>query len=175
MNNKIVEVTRNPVTALANDELSEAEYREIFAELREQWSLDQFVTRLRSQYSKAQWSKWQRGEATLTPQMRNELRGAVGLVELPNSVAHSLAAVNADGAVYQVGEAAPNAALMWNERESPDVLGRLQNSACNPVTRGKTGPRTVGEYFHPLWGLDAVPGRILAWAIQNREEVTCEG
>ena len=66
-------------------------------------SLDKFVTLVTSQYSKAQWSKYHNGEATLTRTMRNELRRCVGVKVLPPTVAEAAATASPDAAVWQVG------------------------------------------------------------------------
>ena len=104
-----------PVTLVTRDasldDLSAQDYRDIYDELRGRdsvtgayaISLDKFVTLVTSTYSKAQWSKYHNGEATLTRTMRNELRAAVGLAPLPPTVAEATAAASPDAAVWQVG------------------------------------------------------------------------
>ena len=102
------------------DDLSAADYKDIYAELRGYdaesgiyaVSLDKFVTLVTSQYSKAQWSKYHNGEATLTRTMRNELRRCVGLKPLPPTVAEATASASPDAAVWQVGEGAAEHVIM---------------------------------------------------------------
>lgn len=52
--------------ARAADELSDADYRDIYDELRQQHSLRQFVEIIHTQYSIAWWSKYERNDAALT-------------------------------------------------------------------------------------------------------------
>lgn len=102
------------------DDLSAADYRDIYDELRGRdpvtgsyaVSLDKFVTLVTSQYSKAQWSKYHNGEATLTRTMRSELRRAVGLKPLPPTVAEATAAASPDAAVWQVGSGPADHVIM---------------------------------------------------------------
>lgn len=89
--------------ARATDELSDADYRDIYDELRQQHSLRQFVEIAHTQYSIAWWSKYERGDVALTRQARNELRLAVGLALLPLTVEQATAEIDPDAAIYQVG------------------------------------------------------------------------
>jgi hypothetical protein len=106
------------------DDLSTADYRDIYDELRERddqagtyaISLDKFVTLVSSQYSKAQWSKYHNGEATLTRIMRNELRRCVGLKPLP-TVAEATATASPDAAVWQVGEGPADHVILVTTQE----------------------------------------------------------
>ena len=113
-----------PVTLVTRDatldDLSVADYRDIYDELRGRdpvtsaytMSLDKFVTLVTSSYSKAQWSKYHNGEATLTRTMRSELRRAVGLKPLPPTVAEATAAASPDAAVWQVGSGPADHVIM---------------------------------------------------------------
>ena len=84
-------MTQPPVTlvthtARAADNLTDAEYRDIYDELRQQHSLRQFVQITHTAYSIAWWSKYEHDSIALTRQARNELRAAVGLQPLPLTV-----------------------------------------------------------------------------------------
>lgn len=104
-----------PVTVVtadaSQDRLGEQDYREIYDEVRGfdeatgkyGVSLDAFVELAHSEYSKAAWSKYHRGELELNRTMRNELRGAVGMTLLPPTIAEATASVDADATVVQVG------------------------------------------------------------------------
>jgi hypothetical protein len=95
-------LTRNAAT----DDLTVEDYQQIYAELREQRPLREFVELIASQYSIAWWSKWEAGDIRLTRRARNELRRAVALPQLPPAVAELLAdpsVVSPDAAVYAVG------------------------------------------------------------------------
>lgn len=81
-----------------------AMYREIYAELRQNLSLDKFVDMLGSQYSKAYWSKYERGVTEVTRQAKNELRRAVGMPELVPTVTEAMADVGADAEVWRIGD-----------------------------------------------------------------------
>ena len=101
-------MTQPPVTlvtrtARAADQLTDADYRDIYDELRQQHSLRQFVQISNTQYSIAWWSKFEHNDIALTRQARNELRAAVGLPPLPLTVEQATAAIDPDAAIYQVG------------------------------------------------------------------------
>jgi len=104
------------VTALTQnasiDDQTDSDYRGMYEELRDGWSLAQFVERTGSAYSKAQWSKYERGQTPLTRTMRNELRRAVGLPPLPPSVIEVTSGLHPDALVAQVGNEQPNRALL---------------------------------------------------------------
>ena len=76
-------MTDLPVTVVTqnatHDDLTDSDYAEIFAELRQQHSLAQLCELLRSQYSRAMWNKYERGDGALTRPMRSELRAAVSV------------------------------------------------------------------------------------------------
>ncbi len=95
------------------DDLSTGDYRDIFSEIREKMSLDKFCGLVNSQYSKAQWSKFEH-DANMQPTrpMRNELRRAVGQPELPPTVAECAAQASPDAAVWRVGEGVPEHVIM---------------------------------------------------------------
>lgn len=155
----ITRLTRNPVTALANDPLTEQDYRDIFTELREKMSLDRLVAQVGSRYSKAQWSKYERAQAPLTVTMRNELRCAVGMIELPPSVPTALAGVDPDGTVYQAGKNAPDAAFVWSTSEYTHIDSKALSRLTTPPTRATVNRARVSEM--PLY--------VLRWKIANRE------
>lgn len=96
----VVEVTR----AAGADSLTDAEYHEIFEELRGKHSLREFALLSQTRYSIAWWSKIERG-AMLTRDARNDLRRAVGLAPLPPTVAQATARADPGAVVYQVGAA----------------------------------------------------------------------
>ena len=109
------QATALPVTVLTRDAsvdaLSETDYREIYDEVRGfdavsgryGVSLDEFVGLVGSQFSKAAWSKYHRGELELNRTMRSELRRAVGLDALPPTVVEAMDGVDPDAVVVRVG------------------------------------------------------------------------
>lgn len=96
------------------DNLSAADYRDIFTELREKMSLDKLVALTGSAYSKAQWSKYEHNPDTmlLTRRMRNELRRGVGLPELPLTIEQATRQASPDAAVWRVGDDTPEHVIM---------------------------------------------------------------
>ena len=124
-------MTAIPVTLVTRnasaDSLTDADYGEIFAELRQQHSLAQLCELLQSKYSRALWNKYERGETTLTRTMRNELRRAVGLPLLPPTVAEAAAAASPDAAVWQVGTGPAEHVIMV---ASPEPLTLHVNARC---------------------------------------------
>lgn len=118
-----------PVTLVTRDatldDLSTQDYRDIYDELRERdecnnsyaVSLDKFVALVTSQYSKAQWSKYHNGEATLTRTMRNELRRCVGLKLLPPTVAEATATASPDAAVWSIGDGPAETVILVTTQE----------------------------------------------------------
>lgn len=124
-----------PVTLLTQnatlDDLSAGDYRDIFTEIREKMSLDKFCALVNSQYSKAQWSKYEHDANMLpTRPMRNELRRAVGQSELPPTVAECAAQASPDAAVWRVGEGVPEHLIMVGS----DPITLHVNSGVTVVT-----------------------------------------
>lgn len=101
-------ITRNATA----DNLTDSDYGEVFAELRQQHSLAQLCVLLRSKYSRALWNKYERSDMQLTRTMRNELRAAVGLPVLPPTLEEVAATVNPDALVVKVGEEAPHSVIL---------------------------------------------------------------
>lgn len=112
--------------AAAADDLTEAEYRDIYSELRGRMSLRAFVALVASGNTIGYWSKWERTpEQVLHRQARNELRLAVGLAELPPTVEAVLAqAVDPDATVYLVGTAPADRVVLVG-RDTPPVTLRI--------------------------------------------------
>ena len=117
------------VTAPVADVLSDDDYRDIYAELRQKCSLDAFVAAIGSRYSKALWSKYERGIAPLNHEMRQELRAAVGLPALPVPVADALSVVDPAATVWQIGEGPVSRVVMAGQ--SPDRLQITINGTCS--------------------------------------------
>lgn len=98
-----------PVTLVTSnatqDNLTDQDYKDIFAELRQNLSLDKLIGVMGSQYSKAAWSRYERGDYELTRQMRCELRRAVSLPELPPTITDAVAShAHADASVWMTGD-----------------------------------------------------------------------
>ncbi len=109
MNQTVTLVTRDA----SLDDLSGGDYRDIFAEVRERMSLDKFCALVSSQYSKAQWSKYEHSPDMLpTRRMRNELRIAVDRPELPLTLEQATRQASPDAAVWRVGEGTPEHVIM---------------------------------------------------------------
>jgi hypothetical protein len=152
-----------PVTTLTKDaerdQLADDDYREIYDEVRGfvaeeqryQVSLDAFVGLIHSEFSKAAWSKYHRGELDLNRRMRNELRAAVGMAPLPPTVGEAVAGVDPNAEVVQVGEEMVSR-LILVATEQPfklNVNGRVfmvehedkaaRDGAVTEVTRKRAG------------------------------------
>lgn len=97
-----------PVTTItknaSQDNLTEQDHRDIFEELRQQHSLRDFVALAKSTITIAQWSRYERGEWTLTRAAKNDLRRAVGVDVLPPTIAESVADVDGDAEVIEIGD-----------------------------------------------------------------------
>lgn len=141
-------VTTVTTRAESAENLTDAQYREIFDELRSKTSLRQFAEFIHSGRSFAWWSKYERGETALDRQARQELRAIVGLPALPPTVAEACTAVAPDATVYQVGTATPDrVVLVGSDIHEPLALrlnGHLEatgdpvaESHVTPVTRAR--------------------------------------
>lgn len=114
--------------AASSDDLSAQDYRDIYDELRSKASLDKFVSVIGSAVSKAWWSKYERSEAELTHDRRNELRTAVGLPTLPPTVTAVTAGIAPDATVYQVGDGTPDRVVMVGDQAHEPLTMRLNGS-----------------------------------------------
>ena len=133
------------------DDLSVADYRDIYDELRQDKSLGAVVALLQSEYSRAMWHQYEHGERALNRTMRNELRRAMGRPLLPPTVAEATAQASPDAAVWQVGEGVPEHVIMVSNAPvtlhvNGSVSTVLQTSNVTGVTRGKFQRK---RYFRP--------------------------
>lgn len=124
--------------AASSDQLTDGDYRDIYDELRQKCPLRQFAETIHSAVSFAWWNKYERGEAVLNRERRNELRAAVGFPALPATVAEACATVDPDATVYQVGVApADRLILIGADAHDPIDLHINGNLA---VIDGRGGP-----------------------------------
>ena len=140
------------------DDLSTQDYADIFAEIRERMSLDKFCRLVNSQYSKAQWSKYDHCAIAPTRQMRNELRRAIGKPELPPTVAEATAAASPDAAVWRVGDGVPEHVIMV--ASAPVTLrvnGAVEAVPQTPYVTEVTAPSRTRKPHKRLW----IPERLL--------------
>ncbi len=101
------------ITARAEqDNLGPDDYRDIYEELRRGRSLRQFVELLRSAYSIAYWSQYERREIELARPARRELRRAVNQPDLPKTIGQAMADVDPDAEVWRVGEHRPDRVIL---------------------------------------------------------------
>ena len=131
-------VTTITSQAASSDQLTDQDYRDIYDELRQKCPLRQFAETIHSAVSFAWWNKYERGEAVLTRERRNELRAAVGLPALPATVAEACATADPDATVYQVG-AAPADRLILIGADAHDPLDLHINGSL-AVTDRTGGP-----------------------------------
>ena len=170
-----------PVTLVTRDatldDLSAQDYRDIYVELRrldmepkERLSYADLIDLIHSQYSKAQWAKYDSGETSLNRTMRSELRVAMGKPPLPPTVAEAAAQTSPDAAVWSVGDGVPEHVIMVSD--TPVTLyvnGTVQTVApkCDvtEVTRARRTrkpcvrvwiPETQNERFLRLCDLSLI-------------------
>lgn len=147
-----MDVTIVTANAASADQLTDADYRDIYDELREKAALDKFVTAIGSAVSKAWWSKYERGEADLTRARRNELRAGVGLPTLPLTVAEAVADADPDARVWQVGVAQPDRMVMVGVDAPATLTLRLNGdlAAADPAVESHvtavTGTKRARSY-----------------------------
>lgn len=104
------------------DSLSDADYRDIYEELRNvAGSLDKFVALTGSRYSKALWAKYHNGEASLNRTQRSELRVAVGLAALPYTVEEAAGTADPDALVVRIGDDKPHSIIMVATRKELEI------------------------------------------------------
>jgi hypothetical protein len=147
-------VTLVTSTSASADTLTDADYRDIYDELRSKCPLRQFADLIHSAVSFAWWSKYERGEAHLNRPRRAELRAAVGLPALPPAVADVLAAVDPDASIYQVGAGASDRVLLVGSDVTDTLDLRLNGSlrvldeepARNSHVTAVTPPRDRSSY-----------------------------
>lgn len=102
---RLPDVTTITANAASADDLSEQDYRDIYAEVRQKMTLRQFVSLAGQHYSIAWWSQFERGEKGLTYHARVALRQIVGLPELPVPVQDALqTSVDADATIVRASE-----------------------------------------------------------------------
>jgi hypothetical protein len=170
-------MTAIPVTVVTqhatHDDKSDAEYAEIFAELREQHSLAQLCTLLRSKFSRAQWNKYERGETALTRTMRNELRAAVGVIVLPPTLDEVAATINPDALVVKVGSDTPHSVILVGIAESLTigVNGRItaQHTTEPLEARVTSVTRALRRRYHRPVASEAQEARRVALDVSWQE------
>jgi hypothetical protein len=143
-------VTRLTVDATL-DNLSTADYADIWTELRQNHSLRNVIGVMESALSPARWQQYEKGECSLTRQMRNDLRRAVGMPLLPPTVADAVSQASPDAAVWLVGEGVPDTVIMVaGEPVTLHVNGAVQADVRTmPVTRVTWGKVARKRYIRP--------------------------
>lgn len=158
----VTQVTANAESA---DELSEADYRDIFREIREKMSLREFVEVIESQYSIAWWGKYEHEKVTLTRTGKGELRRAVKLAKLPLTVTEVTAAVDPDARVWQVGDGQPDRVVLVGRELHEPVLLRLNGNlqvvaeADEPAEGGAVTALTTPRMRRPTKAIRLSPER----------------
>lgn len=89
---------------VVKDDLTDQDYMDMLAELRQTHTYRQLVDLLGSRYSPAYWSKIERGQAPLTSEARAELRAVFGRAVLPvrPTAQEAVAGVAPDAAILYV-------------------------------------------------------------------------
>lgn len=135
----VTTVTRNATM----DDLSIAQYREIFEELRNDGSLkarvaaatgktpnpdqplsyDNWIVATGSKFSKALWQKYATGELDApNREMRNELRALVNLPLLPPTIAEAISVASPDAEVLRIGHEIPDRLIMVGVPEETSLM-----------------------------------------------------
>ena len=167
-----------PVTLVTKDatldNLSVNDYRDIFTELRQNLSLDKLIGVMGSSYSKATWSKYERGELELNRTMRSELRKAVNLPALPETVADAVShRTSPDAEVWTVGDGAFSAGkvLLINGEHQDLVLhvnGTVQAMPHQPPCNlGYTGAVRRKRLIRPVASVEQNERRMALSASWN--------
>jgi hypothetical protein len=141
---------RKLTEAATQDELAQADYWEIYQRLRGDMSLSKFAEKMGEYPSKAEWSRWDRGEVEARRGIRNALRKAEGLPLLPDTVAEVITQhAHPDSKVFFLGdnEVAEVVLLvgdlgLWNSAE----VSTTSDAAIDAVP-----PRTTPQrrYYRP--------------------------
>lgn len=126
------------------DDLSAIDYRDIFTELRQNLSLDKLIAQIGSAYSKAAWNRYEKGDYDLTRTMRNELRLAVGLPALPETVADAVASrTSPDASVWVAGDGTAGTVILVADGVKTTlhvngVVSEVHETPCNPSNSSAT-------------------------------------
>lgn len=146
------------------DDLTDAQYREIYEELRARgvFSLRQFMARIGSQVSPSWWSQYESYAKQLGRRQKNELRRAVGLPELAPAVAEACALAGEEAEVWYLGQGAEPAARVL--LCAPDLTGvtvRL-NGSVSIVAADEPQPVRSGRSLTSIGGLQPATRTALA-------------
>lgn len=103
------DVTLVTAKAAEKSPQTDAEWREMYDDLKGDLSLGDFQRKYGIGLSRAAWNKYERGLMALSDDMKRELRAAVGL---PVPVLEAVAIADPNAAVYRVGTEAPHTVVM---------------------------------------------------------------
>lgn len=131
-----------PVTTVTSnasqDDLSDTDYLELYQELREKYSLRDFVSLVTSGRSIAYWSKYERGESGIGRPERNELRRAVSLPALVPTVADAMADVDPDAEILAIGDKPKNRVFLATKGDTLTIYANGTVSARKTAVTGVT-------------------------------------
>ena len=131
------------IAAELAEDLTEDQYREIYEELRQKCSLRMFAESIGSEVSHAWWGRYENRLVPLHHERRNELRRAVGLPELPYTVAQSLANVSPNAAVWALGEQPAERVVMVGA-DQPQTLTMRLNGVLTVIEDAPQEGRVMG-------------------------------
>lgn len=160
-------MTRPPVRPVSlpagrRDNLTAAQYREIYDEIRKAYSLRQFMTRIGSQVSPSWWSQYESGAKQLGQRQKNDLRRAVGLPELAPAVAEACALASEEAEVWYLGQGAePAARVLLCAPGLSGVTVRL-NGSVSVVEDAEAKPVRAGRSLTSIGGLQPATRAALA-------------
>ncbi len=156
-----------PVTLVTRDatldDLSMVDYQAIYDELRpfdasegkRVPAIRKFCEAIGWDKAPANWTNWEQGQGNLTRTMRNALRKAVGLPELPPTVADAVAVgASPDAAVWSVGEGVAEHVIMVADGEPITLhvngsVSVMKSAFVTEVTSHQERLRERTRYIRP--------------------------
>lgn len=135
-------IVRTITVNASQDDLTEQDYREIFEELREKYSLRVLEELLASTYTYGTWDRYAKGKWVLTRQAKSELRRAIGLDALPLTILESVADVDADAEVIEIGDKPKNRVFLTSKSDNMIISANGVVTArllpCTGCTRARS-------------------------------------
>lgn len=171
-------VTTFTEDAAAAEAADTTDYKEILEELMEGRTLRQFAEQA-GIFSHTLWAAMRSGEKPIHRVAKDRLRKMVKLPPLPPLPVEAVADMDPNAAVWTVGQQPPNALLLWNVEESPEMASSWNRgmnvrdspvntvtAPCNLVTRH---PRKHAKRYIRAW--HELPTETLAKCVKERYEI----
>jgi hypothetical protein len=168
----MIAVTTVTTPATRADTLTERDYRDIYVELREHLSLSEFIQRTGSTVSRSWWSQYESGGKQLNWERKNELRRAVGLVELAPPVTAAVLAVREDAEVWRVGAGAAQRVVMFAPDAADGLIFSLNGGVH--VHSGITPQNPADAEVTPVTAYRKARRRYLRPCLSMNPRIRCE-